>query len=58
MTLDLTPEEVRTVRVALAYWRERWQAAPASDHEVQAELARIAGLLVRMPVPMVDIQPA
>ena len=47
MTLDLTPEDVRTIRVALAYWRERWKAAPASDREVQAELSRIASVLAR-----------
>lgn len=47
ITLDLTPHEVRTIRVALAYWRERWKAAPASDHEVQAELSRIASVLAR-----------
>jgi len=47
MTLDLTAEEVRTIRVALAYWWERWRDAPASDHEVEAELARIARLLTR-----------
>ena len=47
MTLDLTPEDVRTIRVALAYWRQHWKAAPATDREVQAELSRIAGLLAR-----------
>lgn len=25
MTLYLTPEEVRTIRIALGYWRERWR---------------------------------
>lgn len=55
MTLDLTPEDVRTIRVALAYWREHWKAAPATDREVQAELSRIAGLLARTDgVALVD----
>ena len=55
MTLDLTYEEARTIRVALAYWRERWCHAPASDHEVKAELERITGILARTQgVALVD----
>ena len=46
--MDLTHDEVRTVRVALAYWREQWRPAPQTDGEVAAELRRIAGLLERL----------